>query len=86
MSDSVKLDKIISDLGCEKYGTSFKSLIIMFVIVLVVLSTAFTNYVVGSFRNAVSNREITSFGTMIQALCIVIIYAITSCLESYNVL
>jgi hypothetical protein len=68
-------------------GSSVKSLIFLFIIVLVVLSTSFTNYVISSFKSATTDhKEVTSFGTMIQATSVVILYALLKCFENYNIL
>ena len=86
---AISVDQIIAEsssisLGCS---SSIKSLIFLFIIVLVVLSTCFSHYVVGSFKSALSNtKEITSFGTVIQAVSIVILYALLQCLETYGIL
>lgn len=68
-------------------GLSIKSLIFLFIIIICTLSTAFTNYVISSFKGAFTdNKEITSFGTMIQAICIVLLFTVTQLLENYNIL
>lgn len=85
MSESVSINQILGD-SCNKCSFSVKSLIILFVIVIFVLSTAYTNYVLKSFHGAVSGTEVSSFGTMIQALSIVILSAMLYYMEQQGIL
>lgn len=89
MSKAISVDQILGE--SSKSGRicdpSIKSLIFLFIIVIFVLSTSFNNYVIGSFKGAIrDNKETTSFGVMVQATCIVILYALVGCLEKYEVL
>lgn len=88
MSGTIGIDQITKDLGIASYGPSVKSLILLFLVVIIVLSTPFHNYVINNVKGSTTNNknETTSFGVMLQAICIVILYAFSTCLESFGVL
>lgn len=87
MSDSIDVDKIMGTSTDYSYcGASLKSLIFLFIIVIVTLSTAFSNYILKAFKGAISGDRVTAYGTMIQATCIVLLVALTDCMKYNNIL
>lgn len=88
MSSGIGIDQVARDIGIGGYGPSIKSLILLFIVCIIVLSTPFHNYVIGNVKGATTNNknETTSFGVMLQAVCVVLLYALTTCLESFGVL
>jgi hypothetical protein len=88
MADSIGIDKILGNSSDYSYcgGLSIKSLVFLFITIIFVLSTAFSNYILKAIKGAMSSDQITSYGTMIQAICIVLIYALIDCLKYNNIL
>jgi len=64
-----------------------KSLIILFILFLVVVSDVFTNSVIGCFgENAVRCRVPTTWGIVLQGICLVVLYSITMYLSDNQIL
>ena len=86
---TISVNDIVNEASSSSFkcGSSVKSLIFLFIIVIFVLSTAFNNYVIASFKGSMNDaKEITSYGVMIEAVCIVMLYALINCLDNYNIL
>jgi hypothetical protein len=60
------------------FAASIKSLIVLFVLFLTVVSSMFTSSIVGQFEGAVSGRNPTNYGVAIQGVFLVLFYIIAS--------
>ena len=58
----------------DRRAPGLKMALILFVIVIVVLSDVFVNSVIAKIGNTVIGRTPTSWGSVVQGVCIVLLY------------
>ena len=87
MTDVIKPDQILSEVNSyTSYAPGIKSLVILFLVVLFILSSAFKGYVIDSVQGATNSQgNVTSYGSVVQGIFIVIVYAVLSWLDKYGV-
>lgn len=73
-----------SSKSCKPGG--LKLLILLFISFLLVVSDAFTNGVVRLFGGAVKARSPTSYGIIIQGICLVLLFIVASHLVDVGIL
>lgn len=78
MSDAVPLDILAAPAATKTAAPSvggWRSFAAVFVIFLFVASNVFVDHVLAGFRGAVEHRTPTAYGTVLQGLCLVALYA-----------
>ena len=89
-TDSIPLEKIAVNsgfLGCDpSVTTNMKSLSILFILFLFVLSDIYTNSILCSIPGATSERNATNTGIMLQGISLVIFFILANLLITNEIL
>lgn len=75
-----------SDNKFELEPMGVKSLFILFIVFLFVVSDIYTNFVISQFKGATDERNVTDYGIILQGISVVILFTMLEYMRSYNIL